>query len=254
MRSVVVTTTTGDVESGETNTKMIPSWFRPGVPYPIVIGLHGAGVPQQYSDLSRWGSFQLAHLLAMKGIPFFSAQMHGDVFGTVGMMAAINDTIAWAGTVTGLPTTKVHIIGISKGAYDGMQYARQNPTKVASYTGIIPLCDIVTMYNTNAGGLQAEIGSSWGVTYPTPLPSAADITSTAAAMNGAVPSQLLYSGVDAFIPPSTVTAMSSVIGASRLSNIDSSYGHAEGTINEAVSLGGAGTAADIANFIMSHGG
>lgn len=240
------------VRVGERDYIFKPGRQRPAGKFGVVL-LHGSGAPIQYASVASWASGALAGLIAQAGIPCIAAEMSGQAFGNDAAMTDIGNAINYLAAQTGVPSTKIHVIGISMGAYTGLRYAANNVSKVASFTGIIPLCDLDYIYQGNVGGLRAQIGTAWGVTYPTALPAGAIISSSAAALNGVVPSQMYYSTVDALIPTAQVTTMGTTIGASPVTAVDSTYGHNEGSIQAAVDLGGAGTAQQIINFLIANG-
>lgn len=252
MSGYSVSTRVGNVRSGETDSLFTPIKKRPAGKYGVVL-LHGSGAPQQYTAVQSWASVALAARIASAGIPCVSATMSGQAFGNDNAMTDITSAIDYMGAQLGTPTSKVHLIGISMGAYTGLRYAVNNTAKVASFTGIIPLCDLNYIYQNNIAGLRPQIETAWGVTYPAALPSGAIISSSAAALNGAVPSQLFYSTADALIPTSQVTTMGATIGANPVQAVDSTAGHNEPSIQKAVDLGGAGTTKTIIDFLLANG-
>lgn len=252
MKSYSMSMQVGNVRAAERDYLFTPNPQRPAGKYGAVL-LHGSSAPIQYGVVNSWASGALAGLIAKEGIPCIAAEMSGQAFGNAAAMTDITNAITYMGAQLGTPTTKAHLIGISMGAYTGLRYAITNPTKVASFTGIIPLCDLDYIYQNNVAGLRAQIGTAWGVTYPAALPAGAIISSTAAALAGNIPSRLYYSTVDALIPTAQVTTMGTTIDAEAVVAVDNTHGHTEGSVQLVVNRGGTGTAQEVIDFLLENG-
>lgn len=241
----------GNIQAGETDYLWLPGEKRGANKYGVVL-LHGAGAPNNFMDATRLGSLTLPAWLAMAGIPVVAGQMGGDTFANDTAMTRINSAITYLSANAGVPSTKVILIGASMGGALALRYASLNPSKVAAIVGIIPLTNINTIYQSNAGGLRAAIGTAWGVTYPTALPAGANLPVLASALNGVVPSRLYYSDADALIPYADVLAMASIAGSEAIEYDPTNSGHTETTIG-AVQNRGNGFASEIIEYIKRYG-
>jgi dienelactone hydrolase len=219
MRAMYEVRTGGsNISPGDADYLFLPRKIRGSSKYGVLL-LHGAGAPDQFIHPARPGSAEIPMRLAAVGIPCLAGTMSGDGFANPETVGDVGTAITYLSSAAGVPSTKVHIVGISMGGALGMKYAQTNPSKVASFTGIIPLCDINDIYVNNKGGLQAAIGTAWGVTYPTALPAGANLYTNAASM-ASVPSRLYYSDADALITPSSVTTMGTAMGAQLVQEYD----------------------------------
>lgn len=221
-------TRTGGIVTAQEDAVWFPSGNR-ATGKPGVILLHGATAPSQFnSHNARWESVALGAALARAGFGVIAGAMGGDTFANDAVMGYVTNAHAYLAAQTGASSTRVHLVGVSMGGAVGLRWAIQNPTKVASYTGIIPLVDIDNLYQSNAGGLRASIGTAWGVTHPTALPAGANLPAQAGALSGVVPTQLFYAADDTQIPASTVIAMGTTLGAEAI-NVGN-LGHTEAAI------------------------
>lgn len=237
------------IQAAETDQVWIPTARRDADKYGVVL-LHGATAPNQYADHTRWGSATLPARLAAAGIPCIAGQMGGDTFANDTALARIDAAITQLSTLAEIPSSKVHLIGVSMGAAAGVRYASTYPSKVASFTGIIPLSSIINTYTNDVAGLRASIGTAWGVTYPTALPAGADLVTLSAAMT-AIPSRLYYSDPDTSVPVADVTALGTAMGADVVS-LGTALGHTEAGINDI----GATTLSDwsgLVSFLQDNG-
>lgn len=250
MKSYAVSTKTGSIRSGETDSLFTPGRLAPGA-HGVVL-LHGSSAPSNFTDLTHWATNMLAGLVAGSGLPCIAGEMSGQSFANDAVMADIDTAVTYMANLTDVSSSRFHLIGASMGAYVGLRYATEHPERVASYTGMIPLCDLVYAYENNTLGLRAQIGTAWGVTYPTPLPARADVTSTASALNGVVPARFYYATDDTVIPTATVTAMAATTGGTAV-NLGNAGGHNEPSIKAIIDRGGVGTAAELLNFLHSNG-
>lgn len=243
--------TTGNVTVGESEMLFLPSKPRPAGKFGVIL-LHGSGADYaMFADSPHWASTQIPAFLARAGIPSLSIQMGGNTYANDTAMTAITAAIAYLASAAGVPSTKVCLLGISMGGGTAMRYASLNPSKVAAVAGLIPQSNIIRNYEENTIGLRAGIGTAWGVTYPTPLPSGADLVALAPAMNGVVPSTLWYDDADTVILPADVIALGTAAG-STLVEVPPDLGHTESTTKAIVDLG-AGSASEIINFFMANG-
>lgn len=137
-----------------------------------------------------------------------------DEWGNATSVSRFGEAVTLLGTL-GCATDKVCAVANSMGFSDAVHYAIANPTKVARIVGITPGWDITDAYVNNTAGLQADIGTAWGVTYPTPLPANADASANnnyAPIVTAGIPGSLYYSTADTVIPPSTVLDCSTKLG------------------------------------------
>lgn len=246
-----MTYTVGNIAANEQEMVWLPGHINTAK-YGVVL-CHGANAHYQFADVSRWGSVPLASRLAEAGIPCVAGAFGNNAFANDTAMSRIDAAITYLNAKAGVPTSKVHLIGFSMGGGTAFRYAQLNPTKAASVTGIMPMCDIDYLYQGNLGGLRADIGTAWGVTYPDPLPAGANLYTNAANM-ASVPSMLLYSDADAFITVSSVTAMASAASIDHLIEHDpDNLGHTEAGF-AALGSHGQGEWKTVIDHIKDNGG
>jgi predicted esterase len=102
---------------------------------------------------------------------------------------------------------KVHLVGGSGGVAAALNFARANPSLVASIAGIVPLTDLQDFYENRTDGqvTQAEVRAAYSGGVPDYATYSPAATGNQAALIG-VPIKLWYSTNDPYIPVSTVVA------------------------------------------------
>lgn len=224
---------TGRVQSAEPDAIFMPRTPRTG--RRGVVLLHGfASAPslfrgaQLFSDPTNLiSATKIAATLAGNGIPCIAAQFSDNLWGNDTHMAQI--TAAWNVLIAqcGVASDKICLYGISMGGAAAARYAMLNPTKVAAGYGTCPASDLTDMYVNNRATAQTSIGAAWGVTYPSALPSGANLPGQASAA-AAVPWRLDYGTADTVIQPSTVTTLATAWGANCTKTvIDASLDHSD---------------------------
>lgn len=229
MKRYTATTTVGNVTAGQVNTLFQPMDILPMATCGVVL-CHGAGAPYNFIENTRLGSVTIPAALATADwcMPSISAEMSGDTFGNDTAMTAVTNAMNYLTAQTAVNPSKVHLFGESMGVAVALRWAYLNPTKVASIVGILPAVNLVSLYNSNAGGLRAPIGTAWGVTYPTALPSGADLMAQAPSLSG-IPIRFYIAGSDAIISASDVNAHAALSGAEVIGPVGSS-GHSEASV------------------------
>lgn len=209
--------------------------------YPVV-ACHptGPGAWSSWISPSTRAQAALPGALAMAGVASMGGWMGGDMFGNTTAMDSIEAARLSLGGIPGVDNSKIHLIGVSQGAQTSIRYAGLNPSKVASWCGIIPLADINAVYNADRLGLRASIGSAWGVTYPTALPATASPATHAPAIVSAGIARRIYrSPSDAAVLPAEVDALASALGITPISVEGPQIpGHTEDTVRQAALYGG----------------
>lgn len=241
----------GNIRSGEYDYIFTPTRDvrRPAGKYGCVV-VHGSGAPLEYVDVLAYESAKLAGHIAHAGIPVIGAEMSKQAWGNDASQTDIGNAITRLAAQTGAPSTKVCLVGVSMGGLTALRYAINNPTKVACVVGIIPLTNLVYMYENNVGGSQAEIATAWGVTAPAALPTNADIQSQADLLT--VPTKLYYSGSDATIRPVDTTGFASAAGTPITPVNVGTLGHSEDTIGQ-VNDRASGSASEVIDFLKANG-
>lgn len=120
---------------------------------------------------------------------------------------------------------KVHILGASGGATAAINYARANPTLVASMYLVAPGVDMLAFYNdaarvAAAGITQAELNKAYnagiddgGTAYLAAMPSHDPSASGNQAALAGIPMRLVYSTNDTVVPQASVTAYAALVNA-----------------------------------------
>lgn len=164
-------------------------------------------------------------------------------WGSDASMARLTDLYNWAKTITGYTGTKVHLLGSSMGNDTQNRWAAQNPTKVFSITGLIPVTGVQWCRDNNSQ-LRTVIDSKWGVVYPAPLPAGADpFTDLTASLMG-IPF-LGYSASDdvGAAPLVNTNAWATLVGGES---------HSVGPLGHTDAAQGAPDYSYIANFMAMH--
>lgn len=239
---------TGNIRAAETDYLIEPTRNVRRSGYGGIF-LHGSGAPNEWADPLSYESSKLAANIAAAGIPCVAGTMSGQAWGNDAEVTDVGNAFDYLVAETGVPDTKVFLIGASMGGVAMIRWANANPTKVAGIVGIIPLTNLAYFYANNIGGAGAQIGTAWGVTYPAALPAGSDTQAMAASLAG-IPGRIYYSGSDATIRPVDSTGFASAAGwtATNLGTL----GHSENTIGQLVDLG-AGHSAEVIDFLKANG-
>jgi len=253
MTGYELTYSLGNIRAANTDTLLKPFEIRGASKYGVM-ALHGATTQDEFAVADRWKSAKIAAHVAMAGIPVVAGRMSGDSFANDFAMTDMTNALPFLAT-SGCDTSKVHLIGFSMGMTLAIRWAAANLSKVASIQGVIPATSIDRIYQTNAGGLRASVGTAWGVTYPTALPAGAILTSAYSAIAGSgIPVRLHYTSSDTTILPADVATDAALLGVSgsNLVDLGGAFGHAERTIGLFDALG-AGDSSDYINWIKGLG-
>jgi pimeloyl-ACP methyl ester carboxylesterase len=246
------------------------TWGRmavPGVPKGVITcqGSHGLS-----STLFGTDTWDRAQTLAAAGY----VNLSGDISQTLTQGTFGNDTavtrvgqlktfIQGSTAPMKAASGKVHLIGGSGGATDAINYARANPTLVASMYLIAPLVDVEDFYSNwlnggangatgSSGVTTAEINKAYnagvddgGTAYLAAMPSHNPIRSGNQAALSTIPMKLPYSDNDPFIPVSKVTAYADLVNAAGGNAVAYSQG----------AVGHSGTGVDpqdVVSFFRAH--
>lgn len=235
---------TGRVAAGEADEIFAPRTPRQGTCGLVLV--HGFNGPTGFIDpVNQASAMRLAAALAGAGIPCIAGDFGGNVWGNDTVLSRID--AAWAVLAAQFPTMrtdKICLLGQSMGGAAVTRYSQIHPDKVAACVGLIPVCDLVDLYTRNIDGFDTTIGTAWGVTPPTALPSTADIAGNAY-LAASVPWLAGYSTVDAIALPSYVTTYTATVGGTAVVT-DSTYGHSDAAV-------GGMPISTVGQFLATHG-
>jgi len=235
-----ITKKVGRIRPGEVDYLWLPD--EPYDGYPVVL-LHGAGTlaRDSFNSGAFYATSMLAGALYERNIPVMAGWMGNDTMGNDTGVNAVESARTYLDSLAFIDASKIHSFGISMGAFVGGRHASLNPTRAASFMGLMPFSDPAAVYNTNRAGFRATIGTAWGVTYPTPLPAQANFIGLhAPAMAAAnIPRRLMYSTADTTVLPAEVTALAAAMGIVA-EVVDAVNNHDEKTIWSAMQLGAGG--------------
>lgn len=171
---------------------------------PIVL-LHGSGVNNynMFVQGSRYACSFLGPMGALSGRKVIAGWFGNQSFANDTLVSRVNASLTLVGG------TKFHVFGVSMGGGGAVRYGSVESAKTASVMGITPMADINAIYQANRLGLRADIGTAWGVTYPTALPAQSNLPGVHGPVLAAnnTPRRLLYSTADTSVLPSEVTAL-----------------------------------------------
>lgn len=230
-----MTMETSRIRASEPDWRVLPKVLSNEYP---VICCHptGAGSWMSWVSPNTYAQAALPPQLAIKaGVASMGGWMGGDTFGNDLGVSCVEQTRLHLASIPGINASKVHLIGVSQGAALAIRYAGLNPSKVASFTGVIPLADTQAVYAADRLGLRASIASAWGVTSPAPLPATAQpITHAPALVAAGIPSRLYGSPSDQAILPTEVAALANALNIPVIS-VDGTTipGHSEQSVLDA---------------------
>lgn len=201
----------GGIQAGEVTYLVSPNKKKQNA-YPTIL-LHPGGVTNGNFFSVAYGQVAaMQHMTRELGTPSISGLLGGDCWANDTGMSRVDAALAYINTTLGTNYTKFHLIGASMGAAIGLRYMALNPQKVVSFTGVIPLTNLIDSYENDVAGLRASIGTAWGVTYPTPLPAGADLVAQAPLIAAAkIPCQFFYANDDAICFPADILAMNTLV-------------------------------------------
>lgn len=166
----------GRIQAAEGDAIWKPRVIRGSDKYGLVY-CHGAGGTWTQPSSASWpGIAKLMAYAARNGIPAITGDLGLDTVGNATGVARVDAARVALAAATGCSSAKVHLAGASMGPAVALEYAINNPTKVASITGFIPLTSIVNGHKTNpptgteanaAGNFTQLFATAWGTTYRT---------------------------------------------------------------------------------------
>lgn len=109
---------------------------------------------------------KLVRALADSGHTVLAGDFGGSqTWGNDTSLARVGQAVTHLTALSGVLSGKVHLVGISMGGLVALNYAKANPTLVASVTAIIPTVDIPAAYDADISGAAALIDTAYGGTY-----------------------------------------------------------------------------------------
>jgi pimeloyl-ACP methyl ester carboxylesterase len=130
----------------------------------------------------------------------------------------------------GFTSDQVYLLTVSMGTLAALNWARQNPTKVAAVVAITPAIDLQDIHDVSrpdlATGINTAYGNEAGYLAALPTHSPAEY---AAELNGDFPIRAYYSTDDSSVTPSTVTDFCTAAGGEAISL--GAVGHSAGSLD-----------------------
>lgn len=204
----------GEYVANEAHTAIYGRLYRADVTRrPVLIFTGGAGDDLDFLTADASGK-QLAPTLADNGVVCASAAYGGAAqWGNDTSQTRIGQLFSLVQTRFGTKTDKFVGIGVSKGATSMLNYARNNPTKVAALYLIAPAVNVSAIYNGDRGGLAASISAAYGGNWASAAATHDPALNTAAHASQGIPMKLMYGGSDTTCLSSEVTSFASATGA-----------------------------------------
>lgn len=220
----------GVYTAGDTHIEWLPKTWRGGGTVRGIIASHGATGsdldPLSFTTFPHWAPI-LQRLCGM-GYPIISVNAGGSLFGNDTVISTYMPAALTRLAAMGAKTDKVALFGCSMGNLTGMNWARANPTKVACIAGVAPASDLNDIVTNNRDGQAANVNAAYGGAYSDATMGATHNPARYGATLAGIPTRLYYSDADPAIPPATVTALATLIGASAtatdLGNLGSVHG------------------------------
>lgn len=157
---------------------VLPTNWRKGVSYPIIIFSHGAGGVGSSGSAGPdgdGGTYAALHFMASHGcIVFHTNEESAFSWGTDAVMTSIQAQIDYLVANYGGDPNRVGLMGGSMGSMASLKFIYRNPTVAKAYCGFLLCHNMTQIYTSNLSGLRAGLGTAYGVTFPTPLPATAD--------------------------------------------------------------------------------
>lgn len=180
--------------------------------------------------------------LARRGVPVasgdYSSPAHWGNDAAIASMPAVLNALAAVAGPAGVG--RVRLIAVSIGAALALNWARQNPTRVAAIALLTPAVDVEDIRANNRAASAAEIEAAYGgaAAWQTARPTHNPVEYAAALTD--IPIAVWRSGDDPTCVPARVDAFAAAAGADvhDLGNV----GHSAGTLN----------GDDVADFLLAH--
>jgi pimeloyl-ACP methyl ester carboxylesterase len=156
--------------------------------------------------------------IAGQGYPVLVPRLGGtpqwatnDIVGTGGFA---DHTLTYANSRHGTRADKTGVMGLSMGAFNGLNWAWRNAGKVRSVVLLGPIPDISAFYTANPS-YQAGIDADWGShgAFVAALPTINPIQNLDKIRPFAHRVQIWYAAADQYIDPNQVLAFAELIGA-----------------------------------------
>lgn len=257
LRSSIAIGGYGNIRAAKYDYTFTPSHPLAGGYGAILMHQSGTLYTGQFAQSTTPVSSEIGPALARIGIPSIAGEMNGSIGGDGFHNAStIADMVAAAARVDTLNptmnTAKKHLVGVSMGLGACLAYAQQNPTKVASVTGIVGLADPMHTYD-DVPAQQVAMRTAWAAADRTALAASGYNTlGGMAALNGVVPVQMFYSTADTTVLPITQTTVGALLGAT-LIPISASLNHTDAEqIMGLIRDRGAGNWASLTDFMFAH--
>lgn len=131
----------------------------------------------------------------------------GATWGNDTFLARMSTVVAWAEA----RWTKVHVLAVSMGGCDVLNWVRRNPGRLAGVCLVAPVCKLTALHDRDPGGLGASIESAYGgaAGWVAAQPNRDPFLWTEEHTRDQL--QLWYSADDTVVIPSDVTEFASAV-------------------------------------------
>lgn len=210
----VISRSVGGYAPGEAATTIVGRLYKnDSTKRPVIYFTGGPGDDRDFLTAPASGS-QIAPRLVDAKIAVISAAFGGAAqWGNDTAQARIGQAFSFVQATLGTKGDKFVGVGISKGATAMLNYARNNPSKVAALVLIVPAVNVSDIYDNDRSGLAAAIDAAYGGSWASAKATHDPALNTATHAAQGIPMKLCYGGADTTIMPQTVLDFAAATGA-----------------------------------------
>lgn len=183
---------------------------------PTILGFHGHGAALGLEVLPATYETPDGYVQACeRGFCCYNGNWGGNLWGNDVQLALIDAAVTHLHDVVGAKTSKVHLYAVSMGAAAALNWAKRNPSKVASIVLAAPAVNLSRLHDQNVNGFaEAEINTAYtNAAGWTAAKATRDPCLFGADLAG-IPIKVFYSLADTTVVPADVTTFRSVVGSS----------------------------------------
>lgn len=182
-----------------------------------IVVIHGAGVDADYFLNDPLSNLIVPNIVSTNQMPAIATDAGGNLtWGNSTAQTAMDATMTFF-TSQMKADDRVILLGQSMGGTTVLNWARNNPTKVAAIALHLPIVDLQDIVDNNRGpGLGPTVPPAYGNPPGNVIPSAFNPAANTADYVG-MPIRIWYSTNDLSCDPTVVTAFGTAVGATMTS-------------------------------------
>lgn len=204
----------GAYVANEYSTVITGHDYKPAKARPI-IWFGGLATDREFLDAAFSGP-QIAPKVAEYGnCAIFQGEMGGLLWGSDTAQTRIGQAWSYVKTLTGCATDKMILVGLSKGVLGCLNYARNNPTKVAAVVGMIPAVNLQNVYTDTGVPGQTSIEAAYTdhAGYLAALATHDPSLNIETHATQGIPMKFIYGDADTVVRPADILEFAEGVGA-----------------------------------------